>query len=570
MCVRPLAVALVASALLLSQTAWAAPPSQSDATPRPPQGNPAARKAGRGSIAGTIKSGEDSKPLPRARVIIRSAALPQPRVSIADERGAYTFAYLPAGEYELVVVRSGYALPYASAGPSRGIAVRLNDGEARTRVDLALQRAGTIPGRLVDEDGTPLAGAEIEALSLRATDPQQPLASVSSARTDDRGEFRLTGLPAGQYFVVARDPAFSNIGDESGRLRYAPTYFPGVLSSAEAEPVSVTAGREAARVEFRLRLVRPARVSGIMATEHKTPLLSGAMILVHRDRLAAAAMLPEDAEIFPDGRFVFRNVAPGHYEIRAQAEVKPRDSMVFGTIAIAVDGRDIDDISMALTPGAIVQGRVEWVPARPSRLRQIPGLRVRAPFSDGSSFGDSLTGDVASNGTFRLRGVMTGRHYFTLEGLPEPWHIQAVLLRGQHTMLEPVDTHEGEQLYDVVIVVSDKVSVITGTVRDDSGRPRGDALVVAMSQSPALWSRASPRFRTTRADEGGQYQVRGLPSGSYRLAAVAGMDEHTAWRREWLDTLYRHATAFSLSSAEVRALDLTALEASTLARPADR
>lgn len=540
------------------------PAAQAPAGAPSPPASSAVQRTGRASIAGTIRADGGGLALSRARVVLRSAALPQPRATVADERGAYRFASLPAGDYELHVTRSGYAVPFALAAPGRGIAVKLQEGEARTAMDVALQRAGTIPGRLFDEDGTPLAGAEVEALSLRASDPQQPLVRVAAAHTDDKGEFRLAGLPGGQYFVVARDPAFANVGDESGALRYAPTYFPGVQSSAEAQPISVEAGQEAPRLEFRLRLVRPARVSGVMATADKRPLLTGALLLVHRDRVTAAVLAPEDVEIFPDGRFVFRNVAPGKYEIRAQGEVTPRGVLVFGSFAVTVDGRDLDNIALSLTPGAVIEGKVEWIAGSTPQPRNLPGLRVRAPLADGSSFGDSLTGDVAANGTFRVRGVMTGRHYLTLEGLPDPWHIQAVLLRGRNTMFEPMDLHEGEQLHDVVIVVSDRAGDLNGLVTDSAGRPLGDALVVAMSQSPALWSRVSPRFRTTRADKDGRYHVRGLPSGSYRMAAVAGMDEHSAWRREWLAGIYVRATPLSLSAAETRAFDLTALHASSL------
>ena len=116
----------------------------------------------------------------------------------------------------------------------------------------------------------------------------------------------------------------------------------------------------------------------------------------------------------------------------------------------------------------MVDGQVEWIgtgaKAAPTRSR----LRVRAPFADGTSFGDALTGDVASDGTFRLKGVMTGSHFFLIEGLPEPWALTRVRVRGRDTVLQPIPLHEGEQLSGVRLVVTTTVTEVSGAIADAS------------------------------------------------------------------------------------------------------
>ena len=65
---------------------------------------------------------------------------------------------------------------------------------------------------------------------------------------------------------------------------------------------------------------------------------------------------------------------------------------------------------------------------------------MRAPFSDGSSFGDAPTGEILANGSFIIRGLMSGSHIITVEGLPYPWVLKSVTYRGQDitdTGLEP-------------------------------------------------------------------------------------------------------------------------------------
>ena len=303
---------------------------------------------------------------------------------------------------------------------------------------------------------------------------------VAGARSDDRGEFRLTGLPAGQYVVLARDPAFNVVGDETGALRYGPTYYPGATSVTDAQPVTVTEGTESSRLEFRLRVAHPARLLGTMLPKDRRPLLSGAVILLPRDATLATALPSEDVEILPDGRFTFRNVPPGRYQIRARAEIDANQPMLFGTYAVVVDAHDVVNIQMPLVPGATLHGTIEW-----DRTSAVPpknplGLRVRAPFADGSSFGDALTGEVTAPASFAIRGVMPGAHYISVEGLPQPWAVTAVHLRGRNVIDQPTELIEGETLRDVRIVLSASTSEVSGVVRDRHGKPAEDALVMTL------------------------------------------------------------------------------------------
>ena len=207
---------------------------------------------------------------------------------MTDGRGRFSFDRLPGGDYELGFIRTGYALPHASGGPARAVAVRLREGETRTGLSVALRRAGTIPGRLLDEDGTALAGAEIEALSLRSADGQQSTSVVAAARSDDRGEFRLTGLPAGQ---IRRPRPRSGVQRRRRRNRRfalrAHLFIRAPTLTTDAQPVTVTEGRESSPLEFRLRLAHPARLAGTMLPQDRRPLLSGAVILLPRDATLA-------------------------------------------------------------------------------------------------------------------------------------------------------------------------------------------------------------------------------------------------------------------------------------------
>lgn len=563
--VRAAGRAIVAAAFLIGASASLAQSPQRSSRDQKPQPNQIAPA----SIAGAVTSQADNTPVARARVVLSADGMARTRVTLSDAEGRYQFTDVSPGDYDVLVMRSGYAL--VGGNSSRGVPIRLAGGERRTGVSLVLQRAGTIPGRIEDEDGTPLAGAQVDALSLRSSDRRPGLLSAAQTSTDDRGEFRLTGLPAGQYYVVARDAAFARAGDDGGALRYPPTYFPGVIAAAEAKAVSVAAGGDSPRVEFRIRIIKPSHVSGLLKTADKRALISGAVVLVPRDGAAVQPVASEDVDIRPDGRFRFRNVPPGQYQLRARAAIDPAQVLLFGSYAVSVDaGEDLPDLLVDLAPGAVIHGQVEWIGKGGGSPAGRRGLRVRAPFADGTSFGDALTGDVLPNGTFRLRGVMTGSHFFAIEGLPEPWALTSVRVRGRDTRLLPIDVHEGEQLQNVQLVVTTSVTDIGGTVTDGSGRPAADALILVAPPGSTAWAHGDPRFHATRSDIGGRYRVRGLPPGAYRVAAMIAIDELAAWQPDWLRRIDAHGQPVSLAAAAPQTLDVVAVSPQALTAAVSR
>src|SRR5688500_6233465 len=198
--------------------AQSAPPSQPPATPQPTAPPPAA--TGTAQIRGIVRSTSDDRPLSRARVSVVSDALPEPRVAITGADGRYAITDLPAGSYIVSAVRSGYApQTYGQGRVVTGTPVPLTDRQQAT-IDLPLTPGAIVVGRILDEDGTPFAGAEIEALISRFEAGADTLFSVSTALTDDRGEFRLFGLAPGSYYVSAADPAFRRVSTPNGVFRY--------------------------------------------------------------------------------------------------------------------------------------------------------------------------------------------------------------------------------------------------------------------------------------------------------------------------------------------------------------
>ena len=502
------------------------------------------------SISGTIKSAADDAPLARARVTA-VAGSNEPHVALTGADGKYTLTDLPAGSYTISVSRTGYA-PQTYGRGRQPAAVTVANAQHLANVDLLLAPSRAILGRILDEDGSPFAGAVVEALVPRTEAGNEMLTTVARTESDDRGEFRLHGLAQGQYYVSASDPAFRSVATAKGVQRYAPTYYPGVPFADQAKTVATTAS-EPPRIEFRLKLVPPARVSGQLVLEDDRELLNGAIVMSGRNSEGVPTAAPEDPVLMPDGRFRFGHVLPGRYLIRARAHTGSSAPAVFAAYAVDVLGEDVENIRMILRPGAQLEGRIGFEAARGSRPPLPSRLRVRAPFTDGNRFGDSLGGTVRADGTFAVRGLMKGAHQILVDGLQSPWVVRSIVYRGNDITDQPIEVSEQEQFRDIRITVTDASSVVNGTVENPRHAPEPHVAVLVFPRVPLFWTRTNRRLRIAYTDEAGRFTIPGLPAGEYLAVASTTIDEGDLGRRARLEQLQALATAFRLQSDDARA-----------------
>src|SRR5205823_1449033 len=125
-------------------------------------------------------------------------------------------------------------------------------------------------GRVVDEMNEPVAQASVSLERRRYIDGDRRWADVSGASTDDRGEFRIFGIPPGEYVIVARFSA-THWGARD-RVRYVPTYYAGTPVAAEAQRVTVAAGQEVSAITIALARAATATVHGVVRSSGQAAL----------------------------------------------------------------------------------------------------------------------------------------------------------------------------------------------------------------------------------------------------------------------------------------------------------
>lgn len=539
-------------------------------TPPPPEPPPT------GALSGRITSLGDNKPIVRARVVLsadeivrcppntppgKMADCPRyNRTAITDADGRWAIDMLPRGKDFLVTVsKTGFA-PRAFGETPPNVPpsyIELKVDEKKDNIDVQLAAQLYIAGTLLDEDDTPFAGALVEALRAVYDNGQRRFVTVAESVTDDKGQFRLFGIPPGQYFVTAFDPAFAKVGDQLGQLFYGPTFYPGTPYQDEAVRIVLDPGEPREGLKFKLKIIKPARVTGKVVTTG-VQLLAGAIDIGPLRNSKIAPFAVSEADLRPDGVFQFANVLAERYRIRARGEVERQGVSHFMQYTTPVEGADINNINLTLAPGALVSGKVTWESRATPPPADQSQIRVRAPMTDGSSFGDALTGTISAGREFSLRGCMQGQHFIRVEGLPEPWRLKQVLWRGSDVTDIPIDMDYGEIKDGFEVILTDVFTTISGTVVLEDRDLAQAYAVIAFPTTSLNWTLGSRYVKLTYLDDNGKFSIRGLPPSEYFVAVTRDFDESDLGTTDVLDRLSRNAVPFRLNEGERRRLTLSA------------
>jgi hypothetical protein len=546
------------------------PPPSLQVTPPPPEPPPT------GVLSGKVTSLTDNKPIARARIVVRADEIfscpPDtplekqkecPRYTrgvITGDDGTWVVDKLPRGKtFVVTATKTGFAPRGFGETPPAvpPTYLELKADEKRTDINIQLLPQIYIAGTLFDEDDTPFAGALVEAMRAVYDNGQRRFVTVAEAVSDDHGNFRLFGMPPGQYFVTAFDPAFANVGDQLGQLFYGPTFYPGTAYQDEASRITLDPGVPVDGLKFKLKIVKPARVTGKVSTTG-VALLAGAIDIGPLRNAKIAPFAVSEADLRPDGVFQFANVIAERYRIRARGEVERQGVSHFTQYTTPVSGTDIANINLTLSPGALVTGRVVWEGVSTPPPADQSQIRVRAPMTDGSSFGDALTGTISGGREFFLRGCMQGQHFIRVEGLPKPWRLKKVLYAGSDVTDIAFDMDYGKVYDGFEVILTDVSSTISGTIDLSSRDLAQGYAVIAFPNSSLNWTLGSRYVRLAYVDDRGNFNIQGLPPSQYYLAVSRDFDESDLGTPAVLDRLIDRAVSVRLLEGERRRVSLVA------------
>jgi hypothetical protein len=514
-------------------------------------------------IRGRVVVAGSGEPVRRAFVSVTARGMNLRRSVSTDEQGRFEFRDLPKGEFHLSASKSGFVqVQLGQRGPQEaGRPLQLAEGEVYDRAVIALPRGGVIAGRITDEFGDPIADAMVSAMQYRWTPGGRRLVPARPAHTNDLGQFRLHGLAPGEYVVSAtyRGPGLFGMVEDTG-TGYAPTYFPGTHQPSDATSITVHVGQEAS-AEFQLFPARLSRIRGTVIDTSGKPAGRGVMVMASP---ADGVIGPggSGASVEADGSFTIAGLAPGAYHLMATSAWGPMgrsgEEPVAATADVAVGGDDVDGVVLTLRPGAVASGEIVVegtgaaikpgsvnVQARPTDLSR----PIRGMFSPPARVNDDLS--------FELTGLF-GRHVLMVSGLPPGWYLKGVTLRGTDVTDAGFTTEPGRRLTGLQVVVTDRVTALTGEVADRRGEPVTDFTVVAFAEDPDLWTSPMMRHvRSARSNQEGRFRLEGLPPGRYHAVALEFADMNELMNPDLLRRLADEATMVTLAEGEPRTVRLT-------------
>jgi protocatechuate 3,4-dioxygenase beta subunit len=552
-------------------------------------------KTGTARLRGRVMAVETGGPVRRAQVRISGPDIGS-KTAITDADGRFEFRDLPGGRFNVSATKSGFVtVQYGQLRPfESGKAIDLVDGQMMDKADIAMPRGGVISGRLIDEFGDPIADAVVNAMRSVWSGGRRRLQPTGrTSMTNDLGQFRIYGLSPGDYYVSATfrggdmmameiamaatmgggatgGPTGSN--PSSG---YAPTYYPGTPNGAEAQKIAVAAGQEAQNTDFALLPVKLAKISGTVISSEGKPVEGSMINATPRNGDAAGMMMAGAARTDKNGNFTLSNVAPGDYTLQSRALTIMTsgggDNMTFSariggsgdgsdseiaSMPVSVNGDDLSGVILVTSKGASATGHLMFEGS--TKPNGLTSIRVSAVPVDAEgpvmAFGGS--GTVKADGAFELRGL-SGTRLVRAANLPPGWMLKEVRVNSADITDTGMEFKAGEAIAGVEIVLTSKLTQISGTVTGAGSQPAKDYTLVVFSDDPQRWTLVNSRFVAgTRPDQDGRFQVKNLPAGGYYAIAVEYLAQGEWNDPDVLERLKANATKFSLAEGETKTLEL--------------
>lgn len=514
---------------------------------------------GTAKIRGRIVDAQSGRPL---RGVIVSAYVTDRTYegAVTDGAGQYEISGVAAGRFRLSARSDGYlTLNYGQTRPNQSEKpVVVIEGQALDNIDFQLPRGGTIAGALRDQNGDPLTGLQVRALNPSYADGRKSLILMGNiAQTDDRGEYRIYGLPPGAFYVAALGYA-SPATLESPGASVIPTYFPGTLRFAEAQRVNVRLGDVVTNIDLTLVQARMGSVSVTAVDPEGRPLATPTLGV---RQLGAGVALPfAISAATPGGIFRLNGLTPGDYElrIRGTSPAPERTPLIgIGTVTI-VNGEAVTGMTLTATKLSTGTGRIVVDPAAAKSLG--PLTLEAVDLSDSLPYQPRAAGGtppirVQPDLTFTVNTPpgRVGLRFFTL---PRGWYFKSVRLNGKDVTDDGIDFPVGGSLTGIEVELTNRPSELAGTVRGPAGEAIDDCTVVIFARDPERRRGQTRYFATARPDASRRFIVNGLPAGEYLGIALDWADPEASADPEFLAPLAKDATPFTLNDGEPKVLEL--------------
>jgi protocatechuate 3,4-dioxygenase beta subunit len=439
-----------------------------------------------------------------------------------DENGRFNFTGVPAGSYTVSAAVPGYVSP---DDLNFGRTLIIADGEKVENIDIEIKRGGVIAGRVTDSQGRPVIEERINLSKFDANNRVQNYflytANYDAYQTDDRGYYRIYGLPEGRYLVsVGYAGTPGSVTITSRREFYPRAFYPNAASESEAKVIDVSEGSAAEDIDITVSGPEQTRdVSGRVVDD-------GAGQPVADVEVAIGGVTSDGrytsnssggARSGPNGEFSIFGVAPGKYALIIQPEEV--NGFIADPVVFDVSEGDATGLELRVRKGASISGAavIEGTndPKVLSKLSQVSLFAYIRPTKSNSPLMPMgrRPFKVNADGGFRIEGLQAGKATIIVSSPPE---LRGLTLRRMEyngaPAREGIDVNPGEQVTGVRLILVYGSLTLRGEVKIVGG---------ALPASQKFYAQAHSSDQSMRnggigqVDARGKFLIENLTPGEY-------------------------------------------------------
>ncbi len=447
-----------------------------------------------GKITGKV-IGDDGQPMDGAIAQISPTSHSRERgwqPIVTDEEGNFIADGLKAGSYNIYAYSPGFVNPQS---PNE-FKYRY-PGEA---VTISLVKGGVITGRVTNALGEPVIAVPIQVTRVRDSEGRKVKEDswyAQNRKTNDLGNFRVYGLPAGKYIVSSGGKGAYNWGPPDAFFEIAPTYYPSAIRESATE-ITVNLGEEVNGINIRLRGEKGFSVSGKVTGVSDE--LSSRSIYIRLETFSGHSLIESVNLASNDSLHAFslHGIADGEYQIRAEHS-NQTESYRSAPRKITVKGGNISGLILNLLPVSSVEGKIELAETSEKNRLECKSSRTSLPEEIVATLRREIMGkDLESNpdswlssdapndkGEVKYFNLEPARYHFTTVFPDETWYIKSVTMKSAAAKIATAKTalpatidvgklglslSSGEKIKDLLISVTNGAANVKGRIVTDTNK----------------------------------------------------------------------------------------------------
>ena len=446
---------------------------------------------------------------------------PAAYTAATDAEGKFHFADVERGQYRMSYRKAGFLAGRGGFGATGGMnLVTVKAGETHGGLRYYLSPQGVVTGRVLDDEGEPVQGVRVMLIRPEYGNRTQRMVPRGQATTNDRGEYRITDVASGKYYIQASvtrgfAPTDGTWGPAAppkpgeARVAYVSTYYPNASDQEQAIRVTVAPGLELPGQDISLRKEKVVKVSGKLVWADGSPVKDASLIYVPRETtyyFGGSAFGTDNK-----GAFTINELRPGDYVLLANGPPDASGVMQESVLRLHVGNRETENVTLEWQSDLEASGAFAMEESD-KKEKDLAGCMFNAMPAEVSIFGGGVA-RAKSDGRFKieLAPVRLKLGARCPGGSP---YVKSILVGDEDVLGKEVDGAAVAASGIKVIVRTDAASV-SGTldIPDEKKGAIGSPLVALISTNARL--RQAGLIDHPAIDQSYRFQSKNLRPGEY-------------------------------------------------------